>query len=150
MNKRKLVTLTLFLSTLAVYPVAANTERVTHGISVSFAEFENASFQERIASYLEEKGLEEAAAVKVSRALVGEEGRDFDSKAHTLLAHCSQLSENELVAYLAQEALHRNSVALERYGQLVSMMTKIKGKALDKEVLETLSYVAKINRTIYG
>jgi hypothetical protein len=150
MNKRKLITLTLFLSTFAVYPVSANTERVTHGITVSFAEFEQTSFQERIASYLEEKGLEKAAAVRVSKALVGEEGARFESKVHNLLSHCPRLSEEELVAYLAEEALHRNSVALDRYGQLISMMTKIKKRAPDKEVLETLGYVAKINRTIYG
>jgi hypothetical protein len=151
MDRRKLITLTLFLSTLTLYPVAANTEKIVgEGITVSFAAFEQDSFQERIASYLEQRGLEEDAATRISQALVGEEEALFDQKARNLLSHCPQLHEEELVAYLADEALHQNSVALDRYGQLVSMMTKIKKRALDTEVLKRLSYVAKINRTIYG
>ena len=112
MHKRKLVTLTLFLSTLALSPLIANTDRSVHSITVSFAELEHDTFQERIASYLEEKGLEAEAAQRISKKLTAEEGSMFDKKVLNLLSHCSQLSEKELVAY-----------ALDKFSQLKNKLT---------------------------
>jgi len=152
MDKRKLVTLTLFLSTLAVLPLSANIQRsVDYGIVVSLSEHdEQYAFSERIASFLENKGLETEAAERLSKKLTGEKSRIFDHKVQTLLSHCPELDETALVAYLSEAALHQSSVKLEEYGDLVSMMTSILHKAPEKAMLRTLHYVAKINRTIYG
>ena len=150
MDRRKLVTLTLFLSTLAVFPLSANVNRLDYTIAVSLSEHEERSFSEKVASFLEKKGLESDAASRLSKKLFGQNRHAFEMQLHTLMAHCPELKEDAIVAYLSEKALHQSTLALDRYGDLVSMVTTIEQKALDADKLKTLSAVARINRTIYS
>jgi hypothetical protein len=143
MDKRNLITLTLLLSALVFTPLIAQ-EGEQH---YSIVQVKPAGISDEIASALHEQGLDEDAAMRTAARFVEDDAR-FTLMTENLLASCSTLTREELLAYLSREALYRRPVALHSYGQLVSMLTKIKQQTPDREVLQKLSHIAKYNEDI--
>ncbi len=143
MDKRHLITLTLILSVLAFSPLVAQEE---HHYTIT--QVKSASVSEDVASILHEKGLEEDAAKSIARDLVSEDDTRFTLMAENLLISCPTLQRDELMTYLSQEALHRQKVELHSYGQLVGMFTKIRQETPQRDVLQRLSHIAKLNEQI--
>jgi len=144
MDKRHLITLTLLLSALAFTPLVAQ-EGEQH---YTIAQVKPASVSDDVASILHEKGLDEDAAKSIARDLVSEDDARFTLMTENLLASCPTLQRDELMAYLSQEALHRQKVELNSYGQLVGMLTKIRQETPHRNVLQRLSHIAKLNEQI--
>ncbi len=142
-NKRNLITLTLLLSALVFTPLMA--QEGEHHYTIT--QVKPASVSDEIASVLHDQGLDEDAAVRVAARFVEDDTR-FTVMAEMLLASCKTLKREELIAYLSREALYRQPVSLHSYGQLVSMLTKIKQQTPDRETLQKLSHISKINERL--
>jgi len=145
MDKRNIITLTLFLSALVFTPLVAQegefqlytvTQQQPNRISAD------------IAATLHQKGLDADAALRIANEFVKSDDVRFGMMFDNLLASCETLDRKELIAYLGEEALHRQKVELHSYGQLVSLVTKIKQHAPNDTVRKKLSDIAKRNNSI--
>jgi Na+-transporting NADH:ubiquinone oxidoreductase subunit NqrC len=145
MDKRNLISVTLLISALAFNPLVAqqlnanttNSQRQINTVSSS------------IASILYKRGLDEDAAREISNNLVDEEDELFAFMIDNLLNECKSVSKEEILEYLSTAALFRQDVHFDSYTHLVSMVSKIKQKSLDKKTLTKLSAIAKQNKEIF-
>ncbi len=64
---------------------------------------------------------------------------------NNLLYGCDDIAKEEIVKYLSKAALHKQSVMLNSYDQLIDIYSKIKKSIPDEEVCEKLSAVANNN-----
>jgi len=142
MDRRNLITVTLLLSALAFNPLLAREKE-----SYSVSQLQRTSISEAIASRLHKKGLEEEVAVKVAQSMVKDDMR-FTLMVENLLSQCEILDQDDVLEYLSKEALFRKKVALDDYGQLVNMASKLKHASLDETVLHKLHAVAKLNKAL--
>jgi hypothetical protein len=142
MNKQNLLTLTLIISGLALNPVmadavvntVASTQTINHSISSS------------ISSLLYNRGLEEETANELAANIVDEEDEIFLAMLLQTLDAKNIVSHNDVLEYLSMAALHKQKIDFKSYDHLVGMVSKIKKSTLDKNTLEQLSYLAKMNK----
>lgn len=139
MDKRNLISVTLLVTALAFNPLFAE-----HTLKTNIYVKEN-RVTSKISSILHKRGLDEDAAKELSENLVNEDEELFALMIDNLLHRCDDLNKDDILEYLSSAALHRQKVELDSYAQLVSMVSKIKQKLLDKKTLEQLSSVAKSN-----
>lgn len=140
MDKRNLITITLLATALALNPLYAE---YTLNTNTHITENRVSS---NIASILHKRGLDEEAAREISEGLVNEEDELFALMIENLIRQMNnEVTKNEILQYLSTAALHRQKVELNSYAQLVHMVSKIKQKQLDQNVLEQLKRVAKTN-----
>ena len=145
MDKRNIITLTLFLSALVFTPLVAQ-EGEFQLYTVTQQKPKRVSAD--IAATLHQKGLDADAALRIANDFVAHDDVRFSLMMENLLASCQTLTREEVLAYLSEEALHRQKVELYTYGQLVSMVTKVKKKTPDETVLNQLSSIAKHNQRL--
>ena len=139
MDKRNLISVTLLVTALAFNPLFAQ-----HNIKTSQFIQEN-RVTSKIASILHKRGLDEDAAKEISENFVSEDEELFALMINNLLHGCDDIKKEEVLEYLSSAALHRQSIKLDTYAQLVSMVSKIKQKKLDSKVLDQLKVVAQSN-----
>jgi|GEM_PF-777071 len=139
MDRRNLISVTLLVTALAFNPLLAQ-----HNIKASSLVQEN-RVTSKIASILHKRGLDEDTAKEISEDLVDGDEELFALMLNNLLHGYSDLKKDEVLEYLSKAALHRQHIELDSYAQLVSMVSKIKQKLLDKDTLEQLNTVAKSN-----
>jgi len=144
MSKENILRITLFISVLAFNPVVAETLKSTTNIQTQ----QETRVSTSIANILHKRGLDEDAAEELSQNFVAEDEELFARMLENLLSGCKNLSKEEVLTFLSNEALFRKNVDLESYDTLVSMASKIKQKALDKATLKELQTVAKQNRQL--
>ena len=148
MNKQNLLTLTLILSGLVLTPAFAEV-RVEMESVLTQTQKINHSVSSGISTVLYNRGLEEDAAEELASAMVEEEDEMFLSLLLQTLDAKNIVSHDEVLEYLSRAALHRQKIDLKKYDNLVGMVAKIKQKALDKNTLEKLSYLSKINTQLF-
>ena len=144
MSKENILRITLFVSVLAFNPVVAETLNPRQNIQTQ----QTNSVVESMASILHKRGLDAEAAQRLSQNFVAQDEALFALMMENLLSTCKSINKEELLTYLSNEALFRKSVALESYDQLVSMVSKIKQKSLDKVTLTALQIVSKENQQL--
>lgn len=110
---------------------------VHHDVSVS----------NHMAFLLHKRGLDEDAAQKIANAFVDGHEELYAQMIDNLVP---VLSQAETLEYLSNMALHRKEVRLDSYDHLLSMVTKIKKRSLDKNLLAYLQIVAKRNSQLVG
>ncbi len=144
MDKRNLISVTLLVSALAFNPLVANelntntsSQRQINSISSS------------IAHILHKRGIDEDKAKEISKNLIDEEDELFAAMIDNLVNEYSSLTKEEVHEYLSTAALYRQRVDFDSYSHLISMVSKIKGKALNEQSLKQLSRVAKLNKETY-
>ena len=141
MDKRNFISVTLLVSALAFNPlIAQEINRVN-----TSKQIDRNTVSSNIASILHKRGLDEDAAKEISENLVNEEDELFAMMIGNLITECGSLSKNEILEYLSKAALHRQNINFDSYSELVSMVSRIQQKVLDKKMLNQLSIVAKRN-----
>jgi len=143
MDKRNIISVTLLVSALAFNPLVA-TELTT---STSSQRQIN-SVSSSIAHILHKRGIDEDMAKEISENLIDEEDELFTAMIDNLVNEYSSLTKEEVHEYLSTAALYRQRVDFDSYSHLISMVSKIKGKALNEQNLQQLSRVAKLNKEI--
>ncbi|HFQ61787.1 MAG TPA: hypothetical protein ENK39_05755 [Epsilonproteobacteria bacterium] len=144
MSKENLLRISLFVSVLVFNPVVAETLKPIANVQTQ----QETRVSTSIAKVLHKRGLDEDAAKKISQEFVADDEELFASMIENLLNGCKDISKDELLTYLSNEALFRKSVNFESYDQLVAMTSKIKQKALDEVTLRELQMIAKENRQL--
>ena len=145
MNSQNILRITLFISVLAFNPAVAQT--LSQRTLSALATQKQHGLGAEIAKHLEAKGLEAEAARTI--------GKSFLQKNHTQTAamvtnivHHNIATQEDVVAYLSDEALFRRSADLSDYDTLVRMATQIHQEKLSKEMLTRLQTVAQQNSLI--
>ncbi len=144
LDKRHFISVTVLISALAFNPLAAT--------ELSLNVLQNSSQQQTnnltnvLASTLYKRGLDEEAAKELSENFLDAHSDHMDEMINQLVHVYPELSHHEIYEYLSSEALHRRSMDLGSYDHLVSMVTKIKGKALSTAELHKLQTVSKLNQ----
>jgi len=137
MNKN-IFSATLFITTLILTPV------IVSPLSASTQVKQN-SLTTSIATILHKRGLDEDAAHKITKEMIGEDDELFEAMIRNLENGCTVLTQNEILEYLSKKALFKESVALNSYSFLVSMVHSIKNTPLDKQTLKELKTVQQKN-----
>ncbi len=144
LDKRHFISVTVLISALAFNPLAAT--------ELSLNVLQNSSQQQTnnltnvLASTLYKRGLDEEAAKELSENFLDAHSDHMDEMINQLVHVYPELSHHEIYEYLSSEALHRRSIDLSSYDHLVSMVAKIKGKALSTAELHKLQTVSKLNQ----
>ena len=141
MSKKNILRITLFVSVLAFNPAVAETLNPHTDIQTQ----QETRVFTSIANILHKRGLDVDAAEALSQNLMADDEVLFTHMMKNLLNACNVITEDELLAYLSNEALFRHRVKLESYDQLVGMVSKIQNKSLDTVTLKNLQTVAKQN-----
>ncbi len=141
MNKQNIIRITLFVSILVFNPVVANTRSIATDIRIPL----NTTITEDIVSTLYKNGLEQKVAKERVEELVNDNAELFALMLNNLLYGCNEISKEEIVKYLSKAALHKQTVTLNSYDQLINIYSKIKKQTPNKEVRERLSAVANSN-----
>jgi len=144
MNKQNFIRITLFISVLVFNPAVADTLRISTSIRTSA----RTTIADDIASILYKKGLEQKVAKERAEELAEGNAELFTVMLNNLLYGCSDITKEEIVKYLSEAALHKQTVALNSYDQLIDIYSKIKKSTPDKEARERLSAVANSNALI--
>ncbi len=144
MSKENILRITLFVSVLAFNPVVAE----TFESKINIQSQQNNSVSASIANILYKRGLDEDAAKEISQKFVTEDEELFARMIENLLHGYDQISRDELLAYLSNEALFRKSVSLECYDDLVGMVREIKQTVLNENTLKRLHIIAKQNQQL--
>lgn len=142
MKKHDFISITLIISGLALNPVMATT--VSHRVAAKSKTNIN-SVSMSIASILHKRGIDEEAAQELSDNHLEEDEALLALMIENLEDGCSMVNREEVLEYLSTAVLYRQNIHLDSYDYLVSMVSKIKQKALDEKTLKELNDVAKIN-----
>jgi len=144
MSKENLLRITLFVSVLTFNPVVAE----TFTLEKSSQTHETKRFKSDIVKILHQRGLDEDAAEALSDEMILDE-IVFSKMLENVLDGCNEVKEEEVLTYLSKEILFRKTVRLESYDYLLSMVSSITKKPLEKQALSKLQTLAKNNRLLY-
>jgi len=144
MNKQNFITLTLIISGLAFNPTVAEVRADIESAPTQTQTQNRTSVVSGISTVLFNKGLDEDVAEELAENLVEGEDEMYLSLLLQALDARNIVSHAEVLAYLGNAALHRQSVDLKKYDDLVGMVSKIQKKALDANTLKQLGYIAKL------
>ncbi len=141
MNKT-ILTATIFLTTLIltpalISPLSASTQLKQNSVATS------------VSTILHKRGLDEDAAQKIAEDMIGENEELFEAMVRNLESGCSVLTQDKIMEYLSKKALYKESVTLNSYSFLVSMVHKIKNASLSEKTLKELKSVEQKN-SIYA
>ena len=141
MHKQNLLTITLIVTGLALNPVMAESElrTVTKSINV------NHTVISSISSILHNRGLDADAADALATSLVSEEDEIFFAMLIEKLEVENIVNKSDVLAYLSDVALHRQTFDFHSYDQLIGMVSKIKKKSLDNNTLAQLRLITQQN-----
>ncbi len=143
MNKENILRITLFVSVLAFNPATAQNLVPLTNIQTQ----QTTTVKSSLAKILHKRGLDEDSAEEISAKVIDDEEL-FALMLENLLFECTDISKEEVLNYLSKEALFRKTVSLESYDYLLAMISSIKQKPLDSEILTKLSKTAKKNRIL--
>jgi len=153
MNKQNFITLTLIISGLAFNPAVAESvefDRVGMKPTPTTQKQNCTSVASGISTMLYNKGLDEDVAEELAENLVEGEDEMYLSLLLQTLDVQNIVSHEDVLAYLGHAALHRQKIDLKKYDDLVGMVAQIQKKALDKQTLEALGYIAKVNKQLFA
>jgi len=149
MNKQNFITLTLIISGLAFNPAVAEVRADMESAPTQTQTQNRTSVVSGISTVLYNKGLDEDVAEELAENLVEGEDKMYLSLLHQTLDAKNIVSHDDMLAYLANAALHRKKIDLKKYDDLVGMVSKIKQTSLDAHTLKQLSYIAKVNKQLF-
>ena len=138
MQRRDIFYTALIATALALSPLTPTP--ISHS-----AKHQANSLSTNIASMLYKRGLDDDAAREISENFFLDNEDLFSFMLKNLENGCSIISEDEIMNYLSSMALQRKSIELDSYESLVSMVHKIKNRALPKETLKQLEQIASKN-----
>ncbi len=143
MHKHHFIGLTILVSVLALNPLAATELQNTIQTKTKSSK----RITKSIASLLHQRGLDEDAADRIAASFMTGKEELLAQMADRLT---SVVSHDEILEHLSNAALHRKDVRLDSYDYLVSMVSGIRQKKLDKSTLAHLNIVAKLNSQLLG
>jgi len=150
MNKQNFITLTLIISGLAFNPAVAEVRADIESALTQTQKQNRTSVASGISTVLYNKGLDEDVAEELAENLVEGEDEMYLSLLLQTLDAQNIVSHEDVLAYLGHAALHRQKIDLKKYDDLVGMVAQIQKKALDKQTLEALGYIAKVNKQLFA
>ncbi len=145
MNRQSMLRITLFISVLAFNPAVAQTlnQRTLSLLQTQ----EQKTLESDIADVLVQRGLEEAAAHRLSGKLTEKHSASMDMMVRNIV-DSGMASYSDVVAYLGEAALFRREADLTSYDALVRMMTHIKKQKPSSKSLAKLKRVAFQNASV--
>jgi len=144
MDKRHFISITVLVSALAFNPLAAT--EVYLDVIHNGTQQQTNTLTNTIASYLYKRGLDEDAALEISRSFVDENHDDLKDMINNLVHTYRDIDHKDVFEYLSMSALHREKIDLSQYDHLISMVSQIKGSALSAEELVQIQTVSKLNK----
>ncbi len=150
MNKQNFITLTLIISGLAFNPAVAEVRADMESAPTQTQKQNRTSVVSGISTVLYNKGLDEDVAEELADNLVEGEDEMYLSLLLQTLDAQNIVSREDVLGYLGHVALHRKKIDLKKYDDLVGMVAQIQKKALDKQTLEALGYIAKVNKQLFA
>jgi hypothetical protein len=145
MDKRNFISVTLLVSALAFNPLLAEQRNTT-----TISQIKTNTVSSSIASILHKRGLDEDAALEISKNLVEEDEALLAMMMENLEESCNIVSREEVLEYLSTAALHRQNIRFDSYDHLIAMVSKIKQRSLDTKTLQNLRDVANKNALLVG
>ena len=143
MNRHNFIGMSILVSVLALNPLVAT--EFQNKIETRLNSSANVS--DSIASVLHKRGLDEEAAKEIADSLVdGNEELLAQMVANLTLA----VPHDEIIEHLGNMALHRKETRLDSYDHLVNMVSKIRKRPLDKNTLNHLHAIARLNSQLVG
>ena len=139
MHKQNFLTISLIVTGLALNPVMGESElrTVTKSINVHHTLISG------ISSVLHKRGLDADAADALAVNLVSEEDEIFLAMLIEKLEAENIVHKSDVLAFLSDVALHRQTFDFHSYDQLIGMVSKIKQKPLDDKTLAQLRLITK-------
>ncbi|MCF6205830.1 MAG: hypothetical protein L3J47_02890 [Sulfurovum sp.] len=147
MNRHNFIGVTLFVSILVFNPAVAQT---TEEARIPYTLKQTQVLSEQIASALYDKGLEAEAAQKIAKTFTATKEHELAQKVQVFVDHCTEITHEQVLAYLANEALHRNTVSLARYDELLQIYSKITQRTAPKDIQAQLQKIAALNSQAFG
>lgn len=143
MNKQHFITVSILISALAFQPMVAEEIYLNQNLQIT-----RNTVSSDIAYVLHNRGLDEDVAKKLSDNLVDDDPQ-FTMMIDNLLHGYKDVNKDEIIDYLSNAALYRQNVHLDKYDDILHMITTIKQRILDKEALAKLSMIAKQNASLH-
>lgn len=138
-KQNNILTLSLIITGLAINPAMGNTVERRAG----YTQINHLSLASRIATILYNRGLDEDAASAVASEFANEEDEKMLSLLLQNLERHNIATQEEVLTYLSQQALHKHPFDPKSYDQLIGMVEKIRKKPLNSETRTKLSAIAK-------
>ncbi|CAA6821726.1 MAG: Unknown protein [uncultured Sulfurovum sp.] len=146
MNRKNFITLTIIISGLAFNPLIAK--------QVSYTNIQQKSIQKSVKSSIAltlfRRGIEKEKSDELAKKLVNEDDNIFLTILIKNLEEKMIVSSQEVVDFLSTKALKKESINFRNYDFLVGMISQIKNEPLDKNTLQILSEVSKVNQQIFA
>ena len=143
MSKQNFITVTLLFSALAFNPVFAT--EINSNVTSSQRQIN--SISSAIASMLHHKGLDEDAADALSKELIDNDEL-FEVMLSNLLRYYPNIGHQKILEHLSTAALHRQSIDLASYDQLVNLVSKVDHTIPSEYALKQLHTIAKLNQMV--
>ena len=144
MHKQNFITITLIITGLALNPLMGETVENRIG----YSKVNHSSIITSIANILHNRGLEEDAAKAIASEFVNEEDEMLLAMMGSL-ENYDIVTKDEMLAYFAQAALHKQKFDFKSYDQLIGMVEKIKQKPIDDITRKKLRELAEVNKTLF-
>lgn len=144
MHKQNLLTITLIVTGLALNPVMAENELRTVSTSVNV----NHTVISSISSILHKRGLDADAADALAANFVSVEDEILLAMLIEKLEAENIVNKSDVLAYLSDAALHRQTFDFHSYDHLIGMVSKLTQKSLDNNTLAQLRLITKQNASM--
>jgi len=125
----------LLASTLTLTPVITTSLNASTHLKAN-------SLSNSIAKNLHRRGIDRDASLKIANNIFTINEELFALMLQNLEHGCDSLSKNEILDFLATQALMQKNIDLNSYSYLVNMIYQIKNKALTQKDLKNLNAIA--------
>ena len=144
MNKQQMMSITFVVSVLVF---SAGIDNIIHQ-DTTVERRTRSTLTQDIASLLIDRGLEERVANERAAALLKKDPVSFASMLSKLPLLFDDISEEDLLNYFAESALHKQSVEWDSYEQLIHLHHRITHATPDRKRRELLAGIAEQNASI--
>jgi len=144
MNKENILSITLFVSIIVLNPMMTQTLEA----NVNTQSHQTKRLSTEIQTILSDRGIEEEAAHDISEQFIARNHPHMERMVENILYASLAITKEELLGYLANEALFKRDISLAHYDYLIGMMSEIKKKVLDKGILKNIKTLSLSNRSL--
>ncbi len=139
----KLIFITVFISNIAFGAVVSLPTRID-----TINTKENQTLAHKSVKKLSQQGLESDVALNQVTNTLKAHGNTSEIMVQNILAAVPTLHEEDIVAFVAQKALHKEHIDLSSYETLISLIQHKSRVLLDSKMTNTLQQICTRNQQI--
>jgi hypothetical protein len=139
----KILFITVFISNLAFGAIVSLPTRVD-AINIQ----EHQTLAKKSIEHLTKKGLEHKSATDCVASTLPLNSMLNEVMVQNILATLPSLKEDDIVSFIAQKSLHKESVDLSSYETLIALVQHTSRTLLDTETLEKLEQLSNSNERL--